>query len=145
MANFQPLEGITFGCDGSIDILLLSASLCSITVFLQELDPHAQLVKYYDWRQQDGSCIPKGVLDFHGLFNLVKTPKDLVHAMPGYPEVYLGFTPIKPIWYLCFYTDWDNLGEQLLGRFEITIHPNLAYLFEKSVSPRLGFFLTRND
>jgi hypothetical protein len=134
---FTPPSGINYHCKENVPIAALSKALCQIAAFLQSHDPHAQLRRYEDWWEHDGLHFDRGALDIRGLFEVVESPRSLFAAMQGDESVFVGIAPSVPGWYLRFYADWDDDGQALEGRFDITLPETLASSFEANVIENL--------
>jgi hypothetical protein len=63
--------------------------------------------------------------------------------MPGDDDVFVGFSDKQNSWYLRFYLNWNDSGQTLVGRFDLTLVPDLANEFEKAILPRVGCDLTK--
>jgi hypothetical protein len=131
--EFTPPQGINFSSAGDLPASTVSAELRRIASFLQNLAPYANLYRYDDWWEHDGLHFQKCPFDFHGLFEMVKSPRDLLAAMPGDEDVFVGVSPEKGIWYLRFYLHGDQDGFELLGRFDVTVPHELAERFRAEV------------
>lgn len=137
LVDFRPPDGVNFTDEGDCPLAGISRDLCKIAAFLQGLAPYSKLVRYEDWRDHDGLYFERCRIDFHGLFQLVQTPRDLLAATPGDESVCVGIAPEDRAWYLRFRADWDDPGENLLGFYSLTLDAGLATRFEGEIIPRL--------
>ena len=137
MVDFRPPHGVSFTDEGDCPLAGISRDLCRIAAFLQGLAPFSRLVRYDDWRDHDGLYFERCRTDFHGLFQLVQTPRALLAATPGDEYVCVGIAPEDRAWYLRFRADWDDQGENLVGFYSLTVDGGLARGFEGEVIPQL--------
>jgi hypothetical protein len=128
---------VNFTDAGECPLAGISHDLCKIAAFLQNLAPFSVLVRYEDWRDHDGLYFERCHTDFHGLFQLIQTPRALLSATPGDEYVRVGIGPEDRAWYLRFRADWDDPGENLLGLYSLTLDAGLAKRFEDEIVPRL--------
>ncbi|QDT29208.1 hypothetical protein Enr10x_45570 [Gimesia panareensis] len=143
--GFQPPAGVNFSTEEILSLKNLSGSLCKIASFLQN-DLHAsQLVRYEDWWQHDGLHFRKAACDIHDLFAIVQNPRSLIEAMPGDELVYIGIAPPDALWYLRFYSSWDDEGLELTGLFDLTLPADMAVQFRDSVIPELECTILEQD
>jgi len=134
---------VIFTAEGDCPLAGISRDLCKIAAFLQGLAPFSALVRYEDWRGHDGLCFERGRTDFHGLFQLIQTPRALLSATPGDEHVCIGIAPDDRAWYLRFRAYWDDPGENLLGSYCLTLDAELVERFETEVVLHLGSLVRR--
>ncbi len=91
---FEPPAGINFRSFDYVPLTDLSTHLCKVAVFLQDVDPYEKLIKYDDWWEHDGLHFQKGLIDFHNLFSVIKSPRELFENMQGDYMVFMGISPI---------------------------------------------------
>jgi len=137
VASFSAPRGVTFTCEGAYLLGAISRELCKIAAFLQALDPFSRLMRYDDWYDHDGLYFERCEMDFHGLFQLVQTPRALLEATPGDADVYVGIAAEDSGWYLRFRTDWDDRDENLMGVYSLTLSQGLVDKFEGEFVPDL--------
>jgi hypothetical protein len=137
LTNFTPPLGVNFANEGDCPLGVVSRDLCKIAAFLQSLAPFSRLVRYEDWHDHDGFYFERCHTDFHGLFQLVQTPRALVAATPGDDHVCVGIAAEDRAWYLRFRTDWDDRDENLVGFYSLTLGDALVKSFEGDVIPQL--------
>lgn len=137
ITEFRPPEGTTFYTCGLFPISTVSRDLCKVAAFMQQLAPYATLIRYEDWWEHDGLHFERERLDFHGLFHLVGTARDLLAATPHDDQVYVGIAPKDRSWYLRFCGAWDDKGEKLLGEFSLTLPDVTAARFRSDVVGQL--------
>jgi hypothetical protein len=100
------------------------------------------LRRFDDWLEHDGLQFEKPQLDMHGLFGLVGGAQSLYEATPPDDYVCVGVAPVDVSWYLRFRADWDEAGDSLVGRFDITLPPDLATRFRGEVVADIGCQVT---
>jgi hypothetical protein len=115
----------------------VSSDLCRIASHLQCLDPYVKVALYDDWYNHDELYFECGSTDFHGLFGLVQTPRELMRVTPDDEYVYKGVMPVNRRWYLRFRAEWDEPGETLVGHYSITLAEDLFEQFQAAVVPNL--------
>ncbi len=143
-ANFHRPEGINFSSPEEVPSVALARSLCRIASFLQALHPYMKLQRYWDLWEEHGEHYYKEQTDFHGLFEIVESPRNLMYAqMDG--NVFVGIAPHDNSWYLRFQTDWDDDGFKLVGRFDITLPPETVDRFRNEVPNDLPVNLKEQD
>lgn len=145
MATFSPPDGINFCCVGVLPSAELSSILSKVVGYLKRVDPHARLRQYDDWWQHDGLHFYKRDLDFGGLFDIVKTPADLIEAIQGDTYVRVGIAPMDCKWYLRFYVDAHDPEATLEGDFDLTLPDEMASGFREGVARELGCTLQQED
>jgi hypothetical protein len=137
LVNFTPPQGVSFTNEGDCPLGVVSRDLCKIAAFLQSLAPFSRLVRYEDWHDHDGLYFERCQTDFHGLFQLVQTPRALLVATPSDDYVCIGIAAEDRAWYLRFRTDWDDQDEILVGFHSLTLDDQLVKRFEGEVIPQL--------
>jgi hypothetical protein len=137
VVDFRPPQGVRFTPEAECSVAAVSRDLCRIAAFLQSLSPFSKLLQYEDWRDHDGLHFERRKIDFHGLFQLVQTPRALLEATPVDVDVYVGILAEDRSWYLRFRTEWDDRDENLIGIYDLTLDPRLAERFEGQVIPIL--------
>ena len=91
-ANFSRPKGTNFSSPDEVPSVSLARSLCRIASFLQDLYPYIKLQRYWDLWEEDGEHYYKEQTDFHGLFEIVESPRNLMYAlMDG--NVFVGIAP----------------------------------------------------
>lgn len=145
METFNPPEGINFRCRGVLAPAELLSILSKVAAYLRRVDPHARLRQYDDWWQHDGLHFFKRDLDFGGLFDILKTPADLIEAIQGDDYVRVGIAPMNCKWYLRFYVDAHDPEATLEGDFDITLPEEMALDFREHVVAELGCPLQEED
>ena len=145
MREFTPPEGTNFHCSGLLPVTDLSAALCKLVSYLQSADPRASLRQYDDWWEHDGLHFFKRNVGFHGVFEVVGTPRYLLEAMPGDDYVRVGVAPDSGKWYLRFFVTWDDSGSRLEGDFDITVPEEMESAFREQVLPELGLELEEEN
>jgi hypothetical protein len=136
-ADPRPPHGVDFTDEGDCPLAGISSDLRKIAAFLQGLAPFSGLVRYDDWRDHDGLCFESDRIDFHGLFQLIQTPRAILSTTPGDEYVCTGIAPDDRRWYLRFRAEWDDPDENLLGTYCLTLDAELAERFETEVVPFL--------
>ncbi|RYG67766.1 hypothetical protein EON80_12960 [bacterium] len=145
METFKAPEGINFSSP-EVAASLLAPALCRVASFLQGIEAYgAHLEKYDDWWEHDGLHFRKGEISLHQLFESVKSPQALLSVMPGDSAVHVGIMPTSHSWYLRFYTEWDESGFEILGRFDVTIPSNLADRLRQEIFPTMPLPLIETD
>jgi hypothetical protein len=134
---FRPPHGPCVACEWGCPLAQVSRDLCKIAAHLQSLDLFGKLVRYDDWYNHDGLYFEREKIDFHGLFALIQTPRDLLAASPDDDYVYVGVVPGDRRWYLRFRAEWDDEGESLVGAFSVTLGDALFETFEVEIVPNL--------
>jgi len=143
-ANFSRPKGTNFSSADEVPSVSLARSLCRIASFLQDLYPHIKLQRYWDLWEEDGEHYYKEQTDFHGLFEIVESPRNLMYAlMDG--NVFVGIAPHDNSWYLRFQMDWDDDGFQLVGRFDITLPTEIVDRFRNEAANDLPVELEEQD
>jgi hypothetical protein len=137
IVEFKPPSGETFGSEEHYPLGAISRDLCKLAALLQSLAPLSKLVRLDDWHDHDGLYFERHKTDFHGLFQLVQSPRSLVDATPGDVDVYVGILAEDRGWYLRFRADWDDPGENLIGFYSVTLDEGLVPRFESDVIPNL--------
>jgi hypothetical protein len=141
--EFRPPHGLSFTSEWGCALVTVSKDLCKISAFLQSLAPFSRLVRYEDWYDHDGVYFERGQSDFHGLFQLIQTPRALLTATPCDEYVCVGIAADDRGWYLRFRAEWDDPDENLVGSYSLTLHEELARRFECEVVPDLECRVTR--
>ncbi len=131
--RYYPPIGINFHCETMVDLQTLSQALRKIAAFLQLVNPYSPLIRHADWWEHDGLNFLNEQITMHDFFELVGRPRSIYTQMPGDDYVHIGVSPLDNAWYLRFYATWDDDGEQLEGRFDITITKELADRFKREV------------
>jgi hypothetical protein len=145
MTPFEAPTGTNFRSESNVPADVVSKSLCRIASFLQDREPYQKLLRYDDWWEHDGLHFPKGPVDFHGLFEIIGSPRALLAAMPGDDYVVVGIAPQDNSWYLRFFVDWDDADTNLVGRFDITLPEPAATAFRDEVAQSISHGLTEQD
>jgi hypothetical protein len=147
MATFVKPTGTNFRSADEVPSSVLSKSLCLVVNFLQSVDPYAELQWYLDlWEHSGaGAHVHKQQIDFHGLFKIIGSPRDLLYRMTTDDDVFIGIAPTDNTWYLRFYLNWDEDGFNLIGRFDITLSHELATRFRDEVVKSLPAQLSEQD
>ncbi len=145
MARLMKPEGTNFRLTEFVPATLLSASLCTVAAFLQELDPDDTLQRYDDWWQHDGLEFERDRIDLHGLLELVKSPQAICESMPADDYVRVGIASPKVGWYLRFYLTWNAAGDVLEGDFDITLPGEHVERFKQVVMRDLAVRLEVED
>ena len=113
----------------------LARNLCRLASFIQNTESDTtKFQKYHDWLEHDGLYFPKEEVSIHELFEIVKSPQALLESMPGDENVFMGITPNSQLWYLRFYLSWDEEGFDLIGRFDVTLPPDLLAVFRQYIT-----------
>jgi len=110
-----------------------------IASFLQNVLHETKLVQYEDWWQHDGLHFRRGECNIHDLFSMIGTPRELMSTMQGDEYVHVGIAPPDTSWYLRFYETWDDEGQEMIGRFDITLREDDAKRFRESVVSEFEF------
>jgi hypothetical protein len=136
MSSFSKPVGINFRSPDEVPAPDLARILCRVASFLQSVDPYVKLQRYLDcWEHDsDGYHAFKEEIDFHGLFQIVESPKALLWHMTDDDNVFIGIAPNDHSWYLRFYLCWDEEGFNLKGRFDITLPARLVQRFRKEMA-----------
>ena len=147
MAAFSKPAGTNFRSLGGVPAPDLSRTLCLVASFLQSVEPYIKLQKYLDcWEHAPGGChLHKEEIDFHGLFQIVESPKALLWHMSDDDNVFIGIAPNDNSWYLRFRLCWDEEGFDLIGRFDITLSETLAERFRKEIAEIGAIALKEED
>jgi hypothetical protein len=145
IVGFRPPHGACFASESECALAHVSRDLCKIAAHLQSLDLFGKLVRYDDWYNHDGLYFERGKTDFHGLFALVQTPRDLLAATPDDEYVYVGVVPEDRRWYLRFRAEWDDEGESLVGAYSVTLSDELLEAFEIEIVSTLECPIRRAD
>ncbi len=106
--KFRTPDGIDFRCTDLISIAALCRDLRRIGAFLQDRLFGSNLLQLEDWLEHDGEQFLRGTLDFHGLFEIIGSPRTIYEAMPRDDLVRIGVAPMDYEWYLRFYAHWDD-------------------------------------
>lgn len=138
-------HGVSFTNEGDCPLGMVSRDLCKIAAFLQGLAPFSRLVRYEDWHDHDRGNFERCPTDFHGLFQLVQTPRALLAATPDDHDVCVGIAAEDRGWYLRFRTDWDDQDENLVGFLALTLNEGLVNRFEDEIVPNLDCPVRRVD
>jgi hypothetical protein len=136
MSTFVKPIGINFRSDNELSSNVLWKSLCLVVSFLQSVDPYKELHWYWDLWEHNGSEESLGhnkQIDFHQLFKIIESPRNLLYTMTTDNDVFIGIAPSDNTWYLRFYMNWDDEGFNLIGRFDITLPLELATRFRDEV------------
>ena len=131
--SFPSLKGTTFFCANSLTAVELSGILCRIAQFIQTIAPYSKLERYDDWLEHDGLYFFRRKISVEDLFDIVHSPRSLLESMPGDFDVFIGISDQDTSFYLRFYLDWDENDSQLVGRFDITLVPELLKKFANDV------------
>jgi hypothetical protein len=134
--NFQPPPGLNFHCRASIPIAQLARDLQRVTSFLQQYWRDLPLYRFDDWLDQDGRPVYRDTITFDTLADIVSSPRAIYFQMAN--DTLVGITPVDGGWYLRFYADWDSDGQQLVGRFDVTLPLPLADHFRVAIVPNLN-------
>jgi hypothetical protein len=137
LVDFTPPPGTRFTIERELPLEAVSRDLCKIVAFLQGLTPFGKLVRYDDWYDHDGLYFERGRTDFHGLFQVVQTPRALLDGTPDDDHVYAGIAPEDRGWYLRFRAERDDHGEGLMGTFSLLVGGQLVERFEGEIIPDL--------
>jgi hypothetical protein len=137
LRGFRPPRGECFASESECQLTKVSRDLCKIAAHLQSLDLFAKLMRYDDWYNHDELYFERGSIDFHGLFQLVQTPRDLLAATPDDEYVHVGVVPEDRSWYLRFRAEWDEQGESLVGEYSVTLSDALLEVFEAEIIRKL--------
>jgi len=78
----------------------------------------------------------------HALFQIVGTAQSVYEATPSDEYVCVGIAPLDCDWYLRFRANWDDAGDSLVGRFDVTLPPGLAVSFRDDVVAALECEIT---
>ena len=144
--TYNPPKGTNYHIqDGNVDAVTLSRSLCKVVSYLQSDRPYVKLFRYADWWEHDGLHFKKAEIDFHSLFSIIESPWYLFENMPGDDYVFIGISPEDNKWYLRFYLDWDDNGEKLEGRFDVTIPNEMCNKFEQEVVSKFSYKVDIED
>ncbi len=143
MSTFRPPTGRTFYCHKPVRLMILAQDLRKVAAFLQASWPDGPLNLFADWWQHDGLHFHSGIIDFHEFFTIIGSPRAIYRAMPGDDAVRVGIAPANGEWYLRFYADWDDDGEQIDGDYDLTLR--LAEHFRAEVQPGLQAQLEEAD
>ncbi len=84
-------------------------------------------------------------MDFHDLFEMVKSPRDLLAAMQGDEDVFVGISSEEGSWYLRLHLCWDEAGFEPLGGFDVTVPHALAERFRAEVVGQTGVRVREQD
>lgn len=134
-----PPAGVNFAFGPDVPASALAAALCRTAAFLQNLEPHgSHLHRYRDWWEHDGLHFYDRLATFHDLFADVAAPRSLLASMPGDDDVFVGYAPEDGRWYLRFCLEWDDTGQNLIGRFDVTVPYDLADAFRRDVAQVAG-------
>ncbi len=90
-----------------------------------------------DWYNDDGLYFKRELTDFHGLFHLVQTPRDLLASTSDDAHVHVGVVAGNRSWYLRYRAEWDDQGETLDGGYWVTLSDELIEMFEAVIVPTL--------
>lgn len=104
-----------------------------------------KLNRFADWWQHDGLHFSEHPISFPYLFQVVRTPRALLEAMPGEPGVRIGIAPTDLKWYLRFILDWNDAETALEGDFDITVPRELAPDFRAEVVSQLPFAMAEEE
>jgi hypothetical protein len=137
LVGFRPPCGACFASEKQCQLAQVSRDLCKIAAHLQSLELFGRLARYDDWYNHDELYFERGPTDFHGLFQLVQTPRDLLAATPDDDYVHVGVVPEDRRWYLRFRAEWDDQGELLVGAYSLTLGEALCEAFEAEIVPTL--------
>jgi hypothetical protein len=145
MTQFTKPKGINFSCSEALPAAALSRALCKTASFIQQLDPYARLERYDDWWEHDGLHFHRESVNVEKLFDIARSPKSLLEAMPGDHDVFIGIAPKDNAWYLRFYLDWEENEINIVGRFDITLPPALASKYKDEVIDELNLKMEEKD
>jgi hypothetical protein len=113
--------GSTFFLKERISASALRTTLLKVARFLQNRVNSGTLVQYHDWWQHDGLHFEKGQTDIHSLFRILDSNRSLFEAMPGDQGVRIGISDLEQQWYLRYYLDWDEEGNDFEGDFHFSV------------------------
>lgn len=126
MAKFIHTVGVTFHTTRSQSASLVSKWLCDIVAFLHRHRFLGSLERFDDWLEHDGLHFKRGQIDVHQLFDIIGSVRSLLEACPEDEEVCIGVAPEGGEWYLRIRVEWDEEGNSVVGRFDITLPDGLA-------------------
>ena len=139
MPALKPPHGVNFAFGPDVPASALSSALCRTAAFLQNLERHgAPLHRYHDWWEHDGLHFYDCPATFHDMFRDIESPRSLLASMPGDDHVFVGYAPADYRWYLRFYVAWDEAGQNLTGRFDMTLSHDRADEFRRDVAQVAG-------
>jgi len=144
-AKFNLPNGLNFRSECGIAGAALALALREVVGFLQRQEPFESLRLHHDWWERDRLHFDRGSLDYAKLFEIIRSPRDLLRAMPGDEDVFIGVAPASGQWYLRFYLAWDDDGFKQMGQFDVTVPSPLAASFRKEVVKELKIPLTEED
>lgn len=144
-AQHRPPEGVNFSSDEEVSAKELSDSLKIVASFLQDFVSTRGICRFDDWWEHDGLHFLRGQSTIHGLFECVSSPEALLSSMPGDQDVFVAFSSDENSWYLRFYLSWTESGQDLVGRFDLTLEPPLADIFRKDVLSKVACKLTEEN
>ncbi len=142
---YLPSDGAAFHTDRECPLADVSADLCQIASFLQNHVPSAKLERFHDWWEHDALHFPHGETDYHGLFQLVGTPRSLIESMTGDHRVFIALSPKDRNWYLRFFADWDDGDTNMIGEFSITLDHQLVDPFLAKIALKFKCSISRED
>ena len=145
MDKFVKPSGVNFSSENELFGVDLSQILCKTVSFIQQLKPYEKLEKFDDWWEHDGLHFHRGEIGFDELFKIIDSPENLLRAMTGNFDVFVGVAPKDNSWYLRFYLDWEENEENSVGRFDVTFPPKLAEIFEKQILKQFGLEIKRQN
>ncbi len=128
-----------------IDAQVITSSLVDVVNYLEELSINQQLLCYDDWLEHDGLQFKKGNIKFSKLHEMLVSPHKLYEYMPEDDYVCIGISAYDDSWYLRIYIQETEGVEQLVGKFDITIHNRLIGCFENRILPILNVKLLAED
>lgn len=133
--DFQPIDGMCFWCE-RMPAARLSALLCDVFAFVQNVDPYAKITRSADWLEHDGLFFKEDQVDFAWLFGAVGSPRELLEATPDDDFVYCGVEDGARRWYLRFRVEWDEAGVELSGDCALALADELAEGFAMRFADR---------
>jgi hypothetical protein len=134
MPDFSPPVGITFHTIENQPASSISRCLCRIVSLLHSHRFVGSLERYDDWLEHDGLHFKRGQMDVHQLFEVIGSARSLLEATPNDHEVCIGVAPADEEWYLRFRAEWDEEENFVVGRFDITLPPDLAELLRLDIA-----------
>ena len=143
MNNLQLPSGLAFHCDDTLLLTQLASDLQHVTAFLQQYWRDLPLHLFEDWSEQDCPPVYRDTITFDTLAEIVSSPRAIYHQTAD--GTLLGITPVDGGWYLRFYADWDSDGQQLVGKFDVTLPPPLADRFRIAIVPNLNATISENE
>jgi hypothetical protein len=137
MSQFSIPVGITFCCVDEPSATQISNGLCRIVSFLHHHRSLGALEQFDDWLEHDGLHFHRTQFDVHRLFEIISSARSILEATPDDENVFIGIAPSDREWYLRFRAEWDEAGNSVVGRFDITFPSGLAESFRQELVPLL--------